>query len=168
MDKIKKTISRIFDVIEVYIPAVCIFITFVSFICQVFSRRILGHQWAWTFEVCSVSFVLCLFFAASGAARHHTHVTFDSLYDVLPPRMQKVNDIFIALISLFMFGVLLVPCFKTVAFWAIKKTDVLKIPMNILMSTYSIFIVMTLIHTLRDLFVSVRALIKDIKGGKRK
>jgi len=163
MNKLKKISDTIFDIIELYIPTVCIFICFASFVCQVFSRKILGHQWFWTYETCVISFMFCTLFGGSYAARKHTHVTFDTIYDLFPEPIQKYIDVFISLVGIFVFGALLIPCWNVVVGQTGLKSDMLHLPMNAITFPFFSFVLLTLIHLLTDLVSEISVIISSFK-----
>jgi TRAP-type C4-dicarboxylate transport system permease small subunit len=164
MDVLKKLVLRLFDIVEIYIPSVCMAVTFVSFVIQIFSRYVLKAQVGWSYETTLIGFLWCLVLAASNGSRSHTHVAFTLFYDKCGEKGRLGFRIFAGIFIVVSFSILLGPAWEYVAFMKIKKTSVTKIPMNILFFPFIVFTALTLIHTIKDLILDIRLLCRKLSG----
>jgi TRAP-type C4-dicarboxylate transport system permease small subunit len=169
MARIVRIMGKLLDVIEIYIPTVCIGVTFVSFLVQIFSRYVLGSQVEWSYELTLIGFLWCLILAACNASRTNTHVAFTLFHDKLGQMGKLIVSIASNLFILVTFGILIGPAWEFVSFMSIKKTSVLKIPMNIVFFPFMVFTVLTWVHTASDAVKNViefGTIVKNMSFGK--
>jgi len=163
-NKFKKVIGFILDVIEIYIPTICISITFISFLIQIFTRYVLRSQVEWSYEITLIGFLWCLILAASNGSRAKSHVAFTLFYDKLSDENKIIVRIISNLFLIIVFSLLIYPAWEFVSFMGIKKTSVLKIPMNIVYFPFIVFTFLTLIHVLNDLIKDIKLMISKKKN----
>lgn len=168
MRLVKKIRLFVYDLLEIYLPTLCLIVTFVSFIIQVVSRYIFRSQVAWSYELCVTGFVWCLYLAAGHAMRAHTHVVFTLFYDKLNAGWQLVFRLAGTLFLIVCFGLLAYPAYDWIQFMAIKKSATLHIPMNIVFAPFIAFTVLTLLHLVEDMVRYVREAARFIRAKRWK
>ncbi len=158
--KINKVILFMLDTIEIYIPTICITITFISFLIQIFTRYVLRDQVEWSYEVTLIGFLWCLILSASNGSRTETHVAFTLFYDKLSNKNKLIIRLIANAVVITTFSLLLYPAWEFVSFMQIKKTSVLKIPINIVYFPFIVFTFLTLVHVLQDFIEDIYSIIK--------
>ena len=156
MEKLKNVSNKIFDILEIYIPMICFFLMFVSYVILILYRYILKDSIGWLNEINVILFVWSCVFASSYGSRSGEHVSFDILYDVVSDRKQILFRIVGDLFIFVTFIILLPHAFSSVQVMEMKKSSIMKIPYDLLYSPFLVFIILTLIH-------KGVALIKDFK-----
>lgn len=164
MKKIRKILLFIIDFIEIYAPTVCIGITFISFLVQIFSRYVLKNQVEWSYELTLIGFLWCLMLAACNASRTHTHVAFTLFYDKLNDNGKLVFRMVANVFILVTFGMLAGPAWEFIDFMSIKKTSVTNLPMDILFFPFIVFVVLTWAHTAHDFIKDIMVMVNLIKS----
>jgi TRAP-type C4-dicarboxylate transport system permease small subunit len=116
-------------------------IAFLGFILQVFFRYVMNSPILWTEEVTMIAFVWTVFWAAAFMVNIREHVTFDVVYEVVPPQIKRVMAIF-AMVMLIIAFVLLIPAtWDYLAFLLRKRSPVLRLPMTWIYGCYLLFVV---------------------------
>lgn len=156
----KKTGTFLLDLFEIYIPSVAFSIMFVVFVLQIFFRYFLNHPLTWPYEVTIFAFIWTAILGACFARRHNAHVVFGLIYDKMSPKMQLIFRLIGNGLIFVAFCLALKPSYEQVMFMAFKKSTVLKIPFHIAFFPYVVFVVLILGHTLYDLVIDVRKLLK--------
>lgn len=114
---------------------------FASFLLQVISRYAIRHPLGWTIELCLITWVWLVFWGCAFLLRDREHVTFDILYLSSP---KKVRRIFALISALAMTAALLVSLpasLDYIDFLKIKKSAIMRIPMQYIYSVYAVFAV---------------------------
>lgn len=156
---LKKTGSFVLTIAELYVPAAAFTSLFIVFMVQVFSRYFLVPL-TWPLEFTLMAFIWLTLFGACFAYKKSSHVIFTLIYDRAKPKIQTLMRITGNSLLFLAFCISLYPSYKYVAFMNFKKSDVLKVPMNIVFSPYIIFLLIMVGRLGYDVFVDIRKLFK--------
>ncbi len=94
----------------------------------------------WTLEFSLIAFIWVTLLGACFAQRDSSHVMFTMIYDKVKPRTQIWMRIVGNSLVFIAFSISLYPTYRYINFMSFKKSDVLKIPMNIAFSPYLVFL----------------------------
>ncbi len=155
----KRSGSFILNFIEIYLPSVVFSLLFIVFMIQVFFRYFLVPL-TWPLEFTLIAFIWLTLFGACLAKRHSSHVVFTMIYDKVKPKTQTLMRIAGNLLLVISFGIALYPSYKYVAFMSFKKSDVLKIPMNIAFSPFICFLIIMIGRFIYDLLIDLKKLFR--------
>lgn len=114
---------------------------FIGFIAQVFFRYVMNRPILWTEEVTMIAFIWTVFWAAAFMVNLREHVTFDVVYAVVSPRVQRVMAIFSMIVLIAMFVLLIPATWDYLTFMLRKKSPVLRLPMTWIYGCYLLFVV---------------------------
>ena len=153
-----KKIIRIFDLIELYFPAIAFTTVFITYLIMIFYRYIFHAQLAFVYEFNAISFVWCITLAASYATRKDIHVKFEILYDKLNEKMKLFIRLTGNLLVLLLFVIMLPYVYKSVIFHGIKSSSIIGISFTIIYFPFVILTVLTIIH-------HIVYIVKDVKWG---
>jgi TRAP-type C4-dicarboxylate transport system permease small subunit len=151
----RKVVSFLFDIFEVYLAVVVFSSLIVSVSAEVFFRYVLNNPSPQLFELSIYTFVWVIYLGGALATRYNQHVRFDLIYRSLPLKAQRVLDIAFDLLTN---GVLLVLFFPAVryTFQMYKiKASALRIPWTFLLIVFPVFIALVLIHNFTNLVKNV-------------
>lgn len=95
----------------------------------------------WTLEFTLIAFIWVTLLGACFAQRDSSHVMFTMIYDKVKPRTQVWIRIVGNTLVFIAFSISLYPTYRYINFMSFKKSDVLKIPMNIAFSPYMVFLI---------------------------
>jgi len=95
----------------------------------------------WTLEFTLIAFIWVTLLGACFAQRDSSHVMFTMIYDKVKPRTQIWMRIVGNTLLFIAFSISLYPTYRYINFMSFKKSDVLKIPMNIAFSPYIVFLI---------------------------
>ncbi|TFG91352.1 MAG: TRAP transporter small permease [Candidatus Atribacteria bacterium] len=143
------------DLTEVYIPAVTFSLLFIVFMIQVFYRYFLVPL-VWPLEFTLLMFIWTTLFGACYAMRENSHVRFTMIYDSVALKTKLWMRVIGNVMILFAFIISFVPTYRWIDFMSFKKSDVLKIPMNIAFSPYLIFMVIIMGRLIYDIYQDLR------------
>lgn len=71
----------IINLIEIYFPACCLLIMFISFIIGIFCRYILRDPQSWTYELSTICFFNMVIISWPYCQKNHKHIEFDMFYE---------------------------------------------------------------------------------------
>ena len=100
---------------------------FAAFIVQVVSRYVFDAPVSGTLEICSITYVWIVFFAAGTIVTFRQHITFDMLYGVLTAPCRRAAAIFTNASVVVIFTICLPQVLDYIRFVARKHTLVLNI-----------------------------------------
>jgi TRAP-type C4-dicarboxylate transport system permease small subunit len=141
-----KALQKVFNLFEVYLPALIFIQLIVTVAGQVFSRYVLNQPLPKFFELSLYSFVWIIYLGAPLAKRYRKHMRFDVLSSKLPKKVQLLIDIFFDLLVNVIFGLLLIPTIQY-ASWLYKiKTSTLRIPWTYLALCFPLFLILIMVH----------------------
>ena len=149
------------DITEIYIPAISFSLLFIAFLIQVFYRYFLVPL-TWPLEFTLMMFVWTTLFGACYAIRDNSHVKFTLIYDNATPKVKYWMRIIGNLLILSSFIIAFVPTYNWVQFMSFKKSNVLKVPMNIVFFPYIIFMIIVIGRIAFKLYTDI----KKLPGGK--
>lgn len=116
------------------------FLLFIVFMLEIFYRYFLVPL-TWTLEFTLIAFIWVTLLGACFAQRDSSHVMFTMIYDKVKPRTQVWMRIVGNTLLFIAFSISLYPTYRYINFMSFKKSDVLKIPMNIAFSPYIVFLI---------------------------
>jgi TRAP-type C4-dicarboxylate transport system permease small subunit len=159
---LQKTGRFLVDTVEVYIPFTAFTVLFLVFILGITFRYFLKPL-TWTLELSLICFIWTSLLGGIYAKRDDSHVMFTMIYDSVSPVAQLWMRIVgnTLLISSFVIG--LVPSWKYIAFMNYKKSNVLKIPMDLVFLPFVIFLAFMIGRLSIDLFNDL----KKLKSGEQ-
>lgn len=151
-------IGKLFlDITEIYIPAIAFSLLFIAFLIQVFFRYFLVPL-TWPLEFTLMMFIWTTLFGACYAMRDDTHVRFTLIYDNSSPKVKFWMRIIGNLMLLISFIIAFIPTYNWVNFMSFKKSNVLKVPMNIVFFPYIVFMIIMMGRIAYNLYIDVRKL----------
>ncbi len=160
MDKLKKIVRWIVDLVEVYLPSAMFVLLFLVFIANVFFRYVLKNPQNWTFELSVNAFVVVGLLGAATAHRKEDHVVFDLIYAPLDSKKQNFLRILSNALVILFFGIA-IPGSVLYVLELPSMTSILKIPEKYIFMVFPIFLVSIF-------FRSIYRLTIDIKARKKK
>lgn len=154
------------DAIEIYVPLLSFVLLILAFLLQIFFRYFLVPL-TWPEEFVLLCFIWTALLGGLYAKRTNSHVKFTVIYDALSPRNQTWMRIAGNLLVFAAFCIVLVPAYEYVDFMSFKKSNVLKIPMNLAFSPFVVFLVLMIIRLGYDIAVDIRGLLagRPDQGG---
>jgi len=137
--------SFLFNFFEIYIPSIVFFLLFIVFMLQIIFRYFFVPL-TWPEEFVQIAFIWVTLFGACFAQRMNAHVKFTMIYDKANPRTQIWIRIIGNILVFIAFSISLYPTCRYIKFMSFKKSDVLKIPMNIAFAPYIVFLIVIIIR----------------------
>jgi TRAP-type C4-dicarboxylate transport system permease small subunit len=156
---LKRAGSFLLNVVERDIPTLTFSALFVVFMVQVVCRYLFVPL-TWPLEFTLIAFIWTTVLGACFAQRDYSHVMFTLIYDRTKPKGQLIMRILGNLLMFSSFSIALYPSYKFVNFMSFKRSDVLKIPMNIAFSPFIVFLVIIIVRFGYDLVVDIRKLFR--------
>ena len=151
-----KKLGQLFlDITEIYIPAITFSLLFIAFLIQVFYRYFLVPL-TWPLEFTLMMFIWTTLFGACYAMRDDSHVRFTLVYDSASPKVQYWMRVSGNILLLTAFIIAFIPTWNWVEFMSFKKSNVLKVPMNIVFFPYIIFMVIMIGRITYNLYNEIR------------
>jgi TRAP-type C4-dicarboxylate transport system permease small subunit len=151
------------DFMEAYLPVVIFSCLFIVFMLQVFFRYFRAPL-TWPEEFSNLAYIWTILLGSCYALRDDSHVAFTLLYDKASPRVQCVMRITGNALMFLAFSIALYPSYKFIAFMGFKKSDALRIPMDLAFSPFLVFLVLTLGRLGYQVVIDVKMLIRTLKG----
>lgn len=168
MDRVKKVLDKIFDVVELYLPMLCFFMVFILYIIMILQRYLFFGKVGKYFELCQIMFIWCSVLCASYGGRTNGHICFGLLYDKVPATVQKIFRMIGTIVTEITFLIMLPYAYEAISFLKIKKSDLLRIPFNLIYAPFIAFIVLTIIHYGFSLVGEFKQMKKDRKETDQK
>ncbi len=150
----QRTGSILLDLTEIYIPAVTFCTLFVAFMVQIFYRYFLIPL-TWPLEFTLLMFIWTTLFGACYAHRKNEHVRFTMIYDSVSPKKQWWMRVVGNIMLLTSFIIAFSPTYRWIHFMSFKKTNVLKIPMNIAYFPFIVFMLIMMGRFIYDLYIDI-------------
>ena len=163
MEKIKiweRIGSFILNFFEIYLSSTVFLLLFIVFLLQIFYRYFLVPL-TWPLEFTLMMFIWTTLFGACYAMRNDSHVKFTLVYDNASPKIQYWMRVSGNILLLAAFIIAFIPTWNWVGFMSFKKSNVLKVPMNIVFSPYIIFMIIMIGRIAYNLYNEIR---KQSKG----
>jgi len=155
----KRIGSFILNFLEIYLSSTAFLLLFIVFLLQIFYRYFLVPL-TWPMEFIQIAFIWLTLLAACFAQRDSSHVMFTMFYDEVKPRTQIWMRIVGNTLVFIAFSISLYPSYRYISFMSFKKSDVLKIPMNIAFSPYIVFLVIMIGRLGYDIITDFKKLYK--------
>ena len=156
---IKKSAGFLVDTVEVYIPFTAFVTLFLVFLTGIIFRYFFKPL-TWTLELSLMCFIWTSLLGGLYAKRDNSHVQFTMIYDAVSPLTQlwmRIAGNFLLVLS---FAIGLVPSYRYVLFMGYKKSNVLKIPMDIVYFPFVVFLAFLIGRYSIDLFRDIQQLRK--------
>ena len=90
MKTVKKIGLLLLDILEVWVPTLCIAVIFGSFIVNVISRYLFNSPVNACYELCLIGLLWALLLSAPNAIRNHKNVAFTLIYDKFDAKGQLI------------------------------------------------------------------------------
>jgi TRAP-type C4-dicarboxylate transport system permease small subunit len=155
----KKKLKLILDIIEIYTPMLTFFTLFIVFLLGIFFRYFLTPL-TWTLELSLICFIWTALLGGLYAQQTDKHVRFSMFYDLFSPKVQTWFRISGNSLLMFSFILGFYPSYKYVMFMGFKKSNVLKIPMNIAFFPFVIFMAFMIGHLSWEIYSDIKLLRK--------
>ena len=146
--------------IEIYVPAVVFIMLFIAFMLQIFFRYFLVPL-TWPLEFTLIAFIWITLLGACFAQRDHSHIKFSMIYDNAKPRTKIWIRIVGNMLLFISFCISFYPTYKYINFMSFKKSNVLKIPMNIAFSPYIVFLIIIIGRLGYDIIIDFRKIYQE-------
>lgn len=146
MEKCKKIIKTLLDVLEVWIPSSIFLAVFIMYVMMIIFRYILNWKIGTLFELTQVLYLMCAMLAASYGGRTDRHVVFPLVYNKVSKKMKVIFRIIGNAIVIVLAAMMIGPSWESISFIARKKTSILKIPFNIIYMPFLFFMVLSLVY----------------------
>jgi TRAP-type C4-dicarboxylate transport system permease small subunit len=156
---LKKAGRLIVDTVEVYIPFAAFSTLFTVFILGIIFRYFFKPL-TWTLELSLMCFIWTSLLGGLYAKRDDSHVRFTMIYDAAAPLAQLWMRLTGNALLVISFAIGLYPSWKYVNFMNYKKSNVLKIPMDIVFLPFVIFLAFMIGRYLIDIVTDIRKLRK--------
>ena len=153
----KSLLLFLLDVVELYLPMIAFLTIYVCFMIQIISRYFFTPL-MWPEELALLSFIWACLLGALYAKRSDTLVMFTLIYDRTSDRGRAVMRIVGSLLLVAAFAISFKPSLDFVVFMSYKHSSVLYIPMNLMSSSYLIFLVDITIRYVIDIVKDIRFL----------
>lgn len=157
MKSIFKIISNI---LQIHVPAISIFILFLSMFLQVILRYGFKHPSPELFEISSYTFVWTVLLGAALANRFRNHIKFDIIYNKFPKKIQLLIDIVFDSLFCFLLLISLSPVIKQAIWYRIIKSEVLGIPWTYLVICLPLMMILIVIQNIISIYKNTIALFK--------
>ena len=157
----KTIFSHCLDVVEKYVPMLAFLVLFFTFILQIICRYFFVPL-TWPLELTLICFIWVALLGGLYAKRTNSHVVFSMVYDVVGPNWQLAMRLVGNILVLASFCIALYPSYEYVLFMGFKKSNVLKIRMDIAFFPFVIFLIFMIGRLGRDI---IEDILKLVKGG---
>lgn len=141
------SIDRVARFFEETCGVVALAVMFLAIVIQVFFRYLFTPL-IWPFELSIFMYICLIYLGTALAARHDAHVAFDILFNLLPPRVQRVISVILRLFAAAVVLVLVVPAMRLMSQSHHIRSASLQIPWSFLIFFYLIGMLLTAGHLL--------------------
>jgi len=155
----KRIGSFVLDFFEIYLSSVVFSSLFIVFLLQIFYRYFLVPL-TWPLEFTLMAFIWVTLLGACFAKRDSSHVMFTMIYDKSKPKTKTWMRIVGNALVFIAFSISLYPSYRYVSFMSFKRSNVLKIPMNIAFSPYIVFLIIIIGRLGYDLYIDIKKLLR--------
>ncbi len=132
--KNKNKILKVIGNLDIAIAAIALVILIVLTSSGVFMRYILGQPYTWLEEVQLFCMVWIVFAAGGAAFRTGNHVAIEMVVELFPKKIQKVIEIFVDIVILFVIGYLFMQSIGFIKLFVAsgRSTSMIKIPYTLI------------------------------------
>jgi C4-dicarboxylate transporter DctQ subunit len=124
-----------------FIAAAMLAVMFLTFLLQIGGRYLLPSPLGWTVELCLMLWLWLVLWASAFCLSDKDHVSFDILYQMVNPKMQRLFAVVSCVAIVAGFLAALPADWSYITFYKIKKSATLKIRLDYVFSIYAIFAV---------------------------
>jgi TRAP-type C4-dicarboxylate transport system permease small subunit len=163
----RKTGKFVVDLIEIYIPTGTFIVLFISFLTQIVCRKFFKPL-IWPEELSLMCFVWTALLGGLYAKRLGAHVAFTMVYDAAKPGTQLLIRLAGNFIMLLAFIIVFLPSWDYVSFMAYKKSDALRIPMNIAYFPFMLFLVDIIVRVIIDIVADMKLIVRREAANRGK
>ncbi|GAB4318746.1 TRAP transporter small permease [Pseudothermotoga lettingae] len=156
----KKVLKIISNVLEVHVPAISIFVLFLSMFLQVILRYGFKHPSPELFEISSYTFVWTVLLGAALANRYRNHIKFDIIYNKLPQKARIVIDILFDSFFSVLLIISLFPVIKQSIWYRIIKSEVLGIPWTYLIICLPLMMILITIQNGLSIYKNILEILR--------
>ena len=149
--------DRIYNFLEIHLPAFVFMLLVITVSVQVFSRYVLDRPLPKFFELSIYTFVWSIYLGAALAKRYSKHIRFDILYQKFSIKTRKVIDIFFDFLTSIVFLVVLIPSIRYTIWNYRVKASALRVPWTYLLLCFPIFILLIIIHNATSIVRNIRS-----------
>ncbi|HEY8542628.1 MAG TPA: TRAP transporter small permease [Pseudothermotoga sp.] len=155
-----KFLRTISNILEIHIPAVSIFVLFLSMFLQVVLRYGFKHPSPELFEISSYTFVWTVLLGAALANRYRNHIKFDIIYNKLPQKIRIIIDILFDSLFNVLLVISLFPVIKQSIWYRIIKSEVLGIPWTYLVICLPLMMILITFQNSISIYKNIITLLK--------
>lgn len=132
--KNKNKILKVIGNLDIAIAAIALVILIILTSSGVFMRYILGQPYTWLEEVQLFCMVWIVFAAGGAAFRTGNHVAIEMVVELFPKKIQKVIEIFVDIVILFVIGYLFMQSIGFIKLFVAsgRSTSMIKIPYTLI------------------------------------
>ncbi len=159
MRLVKKLVSILQNIVELYVPATSFVLMFVVFVLQIFCRYILNQPLDWAYEVTVSCYLWMVVLGACYAQRWRAHVVFTLFYDKLSVRLKALTAILGNGLIAFAFAWSFWPTVQMIDFMKMQKTSILRIGLNIVYAPYIPFMILIFLYMMIDIVRDFKVLV---------
>lgn len=134
---------------------------FATFLLQIVSRYLFNLSIGWTVELCLTLWLWSVFWVAAFCTKDSDHIRFDMLYHAVSPRTQRFFSAFGALAIVVAMTLAFLPTLDYVDFYRIKKSPVMRIPLNYVFSIFVVFMAALIVRYAVDFIKQIRLAFKE-------
>ena len=163
----KKVLLTIRDIIEIYIPIIAFMIMFITFIVQIFSRRILNYPITGSYEITVVAFSWTVILGACYTMRQRAHVSFTLIYAMVSKKKAAILRMLGNIIIAGTFSALIIPSYEFVSFMSFQATPVYKVSLTFVFAPFVYFLCSIIGYTISEIITDIKIIRgKDEIEGK--
>ena len=159
---LNKTKTIFFDIIEKYLPALIFSALFIAMMLQIFFRYFI-RPLTWPIEFILLCYIWLVLLGSCYATRDSSHIKFTLIYEKSSNRVQLIMRLVGNLMVVISFIIALYPSYKYISFMGFKKTNVLKIPMDIAFSPFLLFLLIVIyrfsIRIIEDITILINMIV---------
>lgn len=155
----KKTLLKIRDFYEIFIPGVAVVLMFTTFVAAVISRYIFGNPLKWSTEVQACMYIWTVLPAACYVRRLDKHVRFTVVYDMLNETGKRAMRIFGNLMIGVLFAIATPYACKYV-FTITTVSPVFRLSLTYAYFPMILFLAAGSVYSLYDAYTDIRAMVK--------
>ena len=157
----KKYAKLFLDNFELIFASLCVSVTTILVLVNVFLRYFMNTGIYWSEEVATMCFVWCIFVGSAAAYKNGAHLGVDLLVKKLPKIPRAIVKILVDILLIAINGYILYLSVKFVSTSYQKPTAVLAISSAWVSSSLIVGFGLTTVYAIRDL---IRDIIKTVKG----
>lgn len=114
---------------------------FAAFLVQVFARYVLNDPISWTQEFVLIVYIWIVFWGGAFLVRERDHIAFDMIFEGLALPARRILAVVLTGLIGIAFLAALPGTVDYIAFMAIEKSPIMRVPFDILYSIFGVFMV---------------------------